>query len=201
MEPLPLPDRIPASEGAAFALRRMHESDLEDIVAYRSDPEVARYQSWDAEWDLHDARNLYAADRATTHATFGEWVQFIVEDVATGAVAGDVGVHFVADQPKTIELGITLAPHYQGRGAATVSLNSLLAWLFDELGMHRVFGQTDQRNRAVRRLFDRLGFRQEATLVDADWFKDEWTTLCIYAMVHREWIAAPRNWPGRSRHT
>ena len=36
-----------------------------------------------------------------------------------------------------------------------------------------------------------LGFRQEAELQKADWFKGEWTTLCIYAALAREWSEQP----------
>ena len=199
MNRTPLPDRIPTPADARFSLRRLADTDLPTLVQYRSEPAVAQYQTWDTNWNADDAAELFAADRATTHVTPGEWVQLVIEEAATGAVCGDVGVHFTADQPNTVELGVTLAPEYQGRGAATISLTSLLAWLFDELDTHRVFGQADERNAAVRRLLDRLGFRHEATFVDADWFKDEWTTLCVYAMLHHEWDVMPRNWPGRSR--
>ena len=199
MNPQPLPDRIPSADGASFSLRRLRESDLPVLVGYRSLPAVARYQSWDTAWGDEAARKLFAADRLMTHAVAGEWTQLIVEDVSSGEVCGDVGVHFVAEQPDTVEIGVTLSPAYQGRGAATQSLNSLLAWLFDQLGTHRVFGQADERNDPVRRLLDRLGFRHEATFVDADWFKDEWTSLCVYSMLEREWQTTPRNWPGRSR--
>jgi RimJ/RimL family protein N-acetyltransferase len=169
------------------------------MVGYRSHPAVARHQSWDVDWGEADARKLFEADRILTEPSQGEWIQLIVEELATGAVAGDVGVHFVADQPDTVEIGVTLAPQYQGRGAATTSLHALLAWLFDELDTHRVFGRADERNQAVRRLLDRLGFRLEATFVDADWFKGEWTTVCVYAMLHHEWEVMPRGWPGHSR--
>ena len=176
----PIPDRIPGADGASFVLRRMRESDLPVMVAYRSRPDVAQYQSWDTDWDADAARRLYTSDRLMTHVVAGEWTQMVVEEVASGEACGDVGVHFVADQPDTVEIGVTLAPQYQGRGAATQSITSLLGWLFDELGTHRVVGQADERNAPVRRLLDRLGFRHEATFVDADWFKGAWTTLCIY---------------------
>ena len=45
----------------------------------------------------------------------------------------------------------------------------------------------DDRNVAVQRLLERLGFRCEARLVEADWFKGEWTTLRTYAVLRREW--------------
>jgi hypothetical protein len=44
-------------------------------------------------------------------------------------------------------------------------------------GSHRVYAQADDRNVAVHRLLERLGFRCQARLVEADWFKGEWTTL------------------------
>jgi RimJ/RimL family protein N-acetyltransferase len=199
MDPRPLPDRIPHPEGARFGLRRLRSADLPAMVGYRSEPDVARYQSWTPDWNEADARRLHEADRRTTHVSAGEWIQLVIEELTGRAVCGDVGVHFVADQPDTVEIGVTLAPAYQGRGIATASLTALLVWLFDDLDIHRVFAHADERNVAVRNLLDRLGFRQEATFVDADWFKGEWTTLCVYSMLHHEWNVFPRRWPGRSR--
>ena len=55
--------------------------------------------------------------------------------------------------------------------------------------MHRVYAESDDRNVPVHRLLERLGFRCEARLVEADWFKGEWTTLRTYAMLRSEWRA------------
>jgi RimJ/RimL family protein N-acetyltransferase len=41
--------------------------------------------------------------------------------------------------------------------------------------------------RAIQRLLERQGFRCEARMVEADWFKDEWSTLRVYAILRREW--------------
>ena len=35
-------------ESERLILRRFEDSDLTSFVAYRNDPEVARYQSWDS---------------------------------------------------------------------------------------------------------------------------------------------------------
>jgi non-heme chloroperoxidase len=72
-----------------------------------------------------------------------------------------------------------------------------MAELFEQRDIHRVFAQADDRNFPVRRLLERLGFRCEARLVDADLFKGEWSTLRIYAMLDREWRQASDQ--GRTR--
>ena len=41
----------------------------------------------------------------------------------------------------------------------------------------------------MRRLLGRVGLRQEAELREADFWKGEWTTLCIYAVLAHEWPA------------
>ena len=108
-------------------------------------------------------------------------------DRETGAVWGDCALRVVPGQRASAELGVTLATGKQGRGLATEAVAALLSVLFEQHRMHRVFAEADDRNTPVHRLLERLGFRCEARLVDADWFKGEWTTLRIYAILHREW--------------
>ncbi len=89
----------------------------------------------------------------------GAWLQLAIVDRATGLVQGDAAVHGAADQPATAEVGVTLARGSQGRGIATEALSAVLDELFGAHRMHRVIAQVDDRNVAVQRLLDRLGFR------------------------------------------
>jgi RimJ/RimL family protein N-acetyltransferase len=119
----------------------------------------------------------------------GDFVQLAILDRASRVMHGDCAVRVLVDQPATAELGVTLASASQGRGIATEALTAVVAALFEDHGLHRIFAETDDRNVRVHRLFERIGFRCEARLVEADWFKDEWSTLRVYAMLAREWRA------------
>jgi len=94
----------------------------------------------------------------------------------------------IAEQPRTVEFGVTLAPHHQNHGIASEVLTATLDWLFGEHEMHRVYAQVDDRNKAAHRLLERLGLRLEARLIEADWFEGEWVTLRIYAVLKKEWL-------------
>ena len=91
------------------------------------------------------------------------------------------------DQPATAEIGVTFAAGSQGRGLASEALEALVTMLFERHGMHRVFAEADDRNARVHRVLELLGFRCEARLLEADWFKGEWSTRRIYAVLEREW--------------
>jgi len=176
-------------------LRPFQVDDLEAFVAYRSDPEVARYQSWDASYSMTDAQSFLTSQDRLELGQPGEWLQLAIVDRRTGSLCGDCGVRVEIDPPATAEIGVTLAPSRQGEGLATEALAAVVTALFEQQGMHRVFAEADDRNAAVKRLLERLGFRCEARLVEADWFKGEWSTLRVFAMLRREWEAgalAPR---------
>ena len=173
-------------------LRRFEVQDLEAFVAYRRDPEVARYQSWADTYSMADAESFLSSQRELVFGQPGEWLQLAIVDRGTEAVYGDCAVRVVTDQPATAEVGITLAQASQGKGIATEALTAVVRELFERRRVHRVFAQADDRNVPVRRLFERLGFRCEARLVDADWFKGEWSTLRLYALLDREWRRLPR---------
>jgi RimJ/RimL family protein N-acetyltransferase len=168
-------------------LRPFRAGDLPAFAGYRSTPEVARYQSWDETYSMDDAEQFLAEQRRVSFGEPGEWVQLAAADRASGELCGDCAVKVLSDQPATAEVGVTFAPAHQGSGLATEALAAVITKLFDDHDIHRIYAETDDRNTAVHRLFERLGFRCEARLVEADWFKDEWTTVLVYATLRREW--------------
>lgn len=151
-------------------------------------PAIARWQSWEVDYGIVDARALVEAQQGWSAPLPGEWMQLAIR-AADGALLGDVALHHRADQPDSYEIGFTLAPAHHGHGYATEAVALLLAHVFGDLGAHRVSASLDARNIASAAVLERTGFRHESHEVDADWFKDEWTTLDGYALLASEYRA------------
>ena len=171
-----------------LCLRRLRPEDATAICAYRALPEVARFQSWES-FGLSDAERLIADQAAVVPDIPGTWLQLAVVTVESAVVIGDCGIHFRGDDPRQVELGITLAPTHQDRGLATEALATVLEYVFDRLGKHRVSAVTDAENDAAASLLRRLGFRQEAHYVEHVWFKGAWGSEYLFALLRREWQA------------
>src|SRR4051794_24545674 len=103
---------------ARVCLRRPRPEDAAAIAGYRSLPEVARFQSWES-FGPADAARLIEEQAAVLPDTPGTWLQLALVSVGAGVVIGDCGIHFRADSPRQVELGITLSPAHQGLGLAT----------------------------------------------------------------------------------
>ena len=90
-------------------LRRLRPEDAFPIVAYRSLPEVARFQSWET-FGPDDADRLIVDQAGVSPDTPGTWLQLAMVLLDSGEVVGDCGIHFRPDDPRQVELGITLRP-------------------------------------------------------------------------------------------
>jgi aminoglycoside 6'-N-acetyltransferase len=171
-----------------LVIRRFRVEDAASLAAYRSDPAVARYQSWDIPFSHEQARSFIERLEPANPDSPGEWFQFAVVEKATGAHIGDVAAAVDADDPRLATIGVTLAPSAQGRGYAGEAVAWLLDYLFLERQKHRVTADCDVRNSRVVALFDRLRMRREAHHVQSSWWKGEWVDEYVYALLAREWL-------------
>ena len=170
-----------------LVLRSLRASDAERVYAYRTDPEVARYQSWET-LSLDEVRAFIAGEGALDCEQPG-WHQLAIAERSTDRLVGDVGVHILESDPRQVELGFTLAPDAQGQGYATEAVRAIVDHLFVARGKHRVIASTDPRNERSIALLRRLGFRLEAHHRDSMWFKGAWVDDLIFALLRREWPA------------
>lgn len=171
-----------------LVLRRFRPADAETLAAYRSDPAVARYQSWAAPYSLRKARYAVESMAAADPDQPG-WFQYAVELTAERAHIGDVGVN-LHDNRMQAEIGYTVAPLRQGYGYATEALRAVLEHLFRVRGLHRVSAECDARNVASARLLERTGFRREGLLRQHTWIKGEWTDDLLYGLLEVDFFGA-----------
>lgn len=174
-----------------LVLRRLCPSDLDALCAYRSLPEVARFQSWES-FGREDAAQLIAEQSQREPNTPVTWFQLAIVVAESGMMIGDLGLHFPLGDSHQVEFGITLGPAHQGHGFATEALDTVLGYLFGELDKHRVSAITDAENKAATSLLLRAGFRQEGHFLENVWFKGTWGSEYAFALLRREWAARRR---------
>jgi RimJ/RimL family protein N-acetyltransferase len=170
-----------------LVLRRFEETDIASFVAYRNDPEVARYQSWESCTE-REAAAMIEELGSLRPGTPGEWFQFAIELKRTGALIGDCALKAEEQDARQAEIGFTLSRGYQGKGYASEAVSRLLDYSFGELGLHRIFAIADCRNASSVALLERLGMRREGHFVQNVWFKGGWASEYLYAVLRDEWL-------------
>jgi aminoglycoside 6'-N-acetyltransferase len=173
-------------ETARLLLRPFEPGDAQGFSNYRSDPEVARYQGWDAPYSLTKAEQFVAEMQQTRPGGQDDWYQVAVELKSEGVLIGDIGFK-IFSVGQQAELGFTLASAYQGKGYAFESMHRILQYLFEQFGLHRIQANCDPRNGTSVRLLERLGMRREGHMIENVWYKGEWADEYWYAVLRREW--------------
>lgn len=174
-------------ETPRLTLRPFTVDDLDDLYAYHSRPDVARYLYWEARDRAQARQALDSRIGRSSIVDEGDSLVLAVVWRQVGRVVGEVNLWWRSRTHRQGEIGFVFNPDYQGRGLATEAAQVMLELGFGGLGLHRIIGRCDPRNTASARLMERLGMRREAHLVHSEIFKGEWGDDLVYAMLDHEW--------------
>ncbi|XP_062212659.1 uncharacterized protein LOC133913507 [Phragmites australis] len=139
-------------------LRRFELSDVEAMMAWASDPQVAAACRWDP-YESTEPLLAFIRDVVLPHPWFRA-VCLAGESRPVGAVSVTP-----TDDPCRAELGYVLARSHWGKGVATAAVKRTVATVFGEVkGLERVEALVDVANPASQRVLEKAGFRREAVL-------------------------------------
>jgi RimJ/RimL family protein N-acetyltransferase len=171
-------------------LRPLRSSDEDDLLAYQSDPNVVRYIPWDVR-TRDDVREALARAIAAPIRLLetGDHANLAIVLRETGRVIGQSNLSIASKADLHGELGYVINPSYARRGFATEATRAVLDFAFFKLNLHRVTARIDTRNVSSAAVAAKLGMRREAEFVEDEFFKGEWSSTWIYAILRAEWVA------------
>jgi RimJ/RimL family protein N-acetyltransferase len=179
-------------------VRPMTAADVGDLHVYQSRADVCRYLPFEPRTREEVAAKVAQFSKALTLAGDGDYWQLAIERRdEPGRVFADLYFTISSTANAAGEIGWTQHPDAGGRGYMTEAAGALLDVAFGELDLHRVAARLDARNDASAALCRRLAMREEARLREDEWFKGEWSTTVLYAVLDREWAAWERPQPRR----
>ena len=132
---------------------------------------------------VENAKN-YIADckrRAT------EKTDFAFAIIYEKKMVGRVGMHHINQQNKIGEIGYWLADGLQGKGIATKCCTTLINYGFNDLALNRIEIKCATGNNKSRAIAEKLQFKQEGILKQAELLNGNFIDLYLYAMLKEEW--------------
>jgi RimJ/RimL family protein N-acetyltransferase len=169
-------------------LRFLKKDDAEDMLIYRNNIDVSKYQGFEPTYSkdtIIEFINNHSTDSINPKES---WIQIGIEYKQNNKIIGDIGIHVenIGCEYYQAQLGITLNPAYQSKGIAYEAINIIINFLFNYWNCHRIYVEIDTRNNKSVNLFKKLKFREEAHLINNYFFKNEWTSIFVYAILKDE---------------
>jgi ribosomal-protein-serine acetyltransferase len=109
-----------------------------------------------------------------------------------GEMEGVIGYHHLEWANRSTCVGYWLAEPHQGRGIMTKACRSIVDYAFDEWHLNRVEIRCAMENLKSRAIPERLGFKTEGILREAEWLYDHYVDHVVYGMLAKQWLGSRR---------
>ena len=183
-----------ALETKRLILKFLDSSDLENLIALRSDPDVMKYigdGSIHTEEKVKDFLLNLAIPYQEKHGTGF----FAVFEKESGHFIGQAGLFHVGfyDKQPDIELAYRLHKQYWGNGYATELAKALIHWGFLHLNLDKIVAGAEPENIASQKVLKKAGF--DCKGLQKWWNGGEMFYYEIYKNDSIQLVSYNREWP------
>lgn len=167
-------------EGEKIDLKTIEEEDVEFLRDGINNPDIRTYLTANRPINLTQQKdffeNVVSSEKPITLAITDE--------------SGIVGIISLEESDKEIQvakIGIWIAEAYHSNGYGTEAVELITDYGFNELGIHRIYAHVYEGNEASRRIWEKLGFKNEGTLREHIFRKGRFEDADIYGVLKHEW--------------
>ena len=174
-----LPELI---ETERLVLRPVALQDVEDVLAFATDAEWARYLPVPQPYTRRDAEEFVAGQLLIEREKNPSWAI-----VCDGVVIGGINLRLDVEN-HACELGYSVARKHWGQGLATEAARAVIDAAFQaDKTLHKVRAMADVRNGASQRVMAKVGMTREGVLRQNRLVRGEYIDEVWYGLLRGEW--------------
>jgi len=141
-------------------LRKYVLSDAEDMYKnYAADARVARFLTWEAYTNIEDIRTFLQETMNGYSSNIYHWAIEI-----ESSMVGGISVVSLDEKNRSCEIGYCIGYDYWNKGITTEALRAIMAFLFNDVGIHRIMAKHDIDNPASGKVMKNCNMTLEGRL-------------------------------------
>ncbi len=171
-------------ETERLLLRRVVESDVNEVFALRSNAETMQYiprplvtSNEEALEHIRMIEDKIVAD---------EGINWAITLKGNSKLLGIIGHYRIKPEHYRSEIGYMLLPDYQGKGIVTEAIKKVVDYGFDQMNLHSIEAIIDPANTASAMVLEKNGFVKEAHLRENECYNGKFLDTVIYGLLESE---------------
>jgi ribosomal-protein-alanine N-acetyltransferase len=186
VQPYQVFQNIPQLETSRLLLRRLVNSDIQDLFEVASEPEVTRYITWETHRTPDDTRRFIQV----VHDWYErqEVLYWGVVRKSDMRLIGTCGIFEWVVRDARAELSYTLGRPYWGQGYASEIAGTLIRFAFETLQLNRLEGRCLRENVASARVLEKAQLSLDGILRQQLFLKGSYRDLKVYSLLRQEWL-------------
>lgn len=177
---------LPVLETKNLILRPVQAEDYKAVFEFASDPDVAKYTSWDVHKTIEDSKVLvkfitkrYAGNKPSNWAVILK---------SSNQLIGTCGFVSAFAANKRGEIAFAIRKEHWRKGYMTEAVNKSIEFGFNELKLNRIEAVCDAENEASSRLLEKCGMKFEGILRQYVFIRGEFRDMKSYAILAGEYF-------------
>ncbi|MBA3424377.1 MAG: GNAT family N-acetyltransferase [Rubrobacter sp.] len=174
---------LPRIETERLLLRKVTLDDAPDLLVNTSDPEIARYTTWEPYDSIEEARRFLGS--VISNYERGEPANWGLELRESGRFIGMCGFmqDFWEPEYACASLGYAIGREHWGKGLTTEAVRAAIAFGFEHLTLNRIEARCVAENTASERVMQKAGMSYEGTLRDNVFRKGRYWDYKVYSIL------------------
>ena len=165
-------------------LRPYKLRDVDDVLAYRTDEEWARFLPHIPQPYTRSHAEQFVAQEVLRSWEKSPWVAIELSGRVVGCVGIDINI-----RNSLGALGYFLARKHWGKGVAVEATRAFVGWAFSAYDLAKVYAQIDERNVRSVRVAEKLGMTREGLLKSHHAARDGRSDDVVYGILREQWRA------------
>jgi [ribosomal protein S5]-alanine N-acetyltransferase len=176
-------------QGERVSLREVGPDDATAAFAWAGDPRFFRYMAPEPVGSIAEEaeflRDLQQQARARPRVQY----HLGVVERSGEELIGMVRLGIAAPKFRGADVGYGLRADRWGQGITAEAVGLVLAFGFEQLGLHRIAAVCDPNNIGSRRVMEKVGMQPEGRLREDMRSQGRWRDSLAYAILEHEWRA------------
>jgi len=183
-------------ETERLLLRPFSISDGEAMFCnWASDPEAVRFMPYDVCTTIEETKNRINEWMDYFEKTAPNSAVFAVELKNSGEVIGTIDFAETDREARSAEVGYQLGKSWWGNGYASEALRAVIKYVFEVVGLNRLWASYDSRNPNSGKVMKKAGMLYEGTLRQCKVRRGELADSVRYAILAEDYYAGGQLYP------
>ncbi|SEG30087.1 GNAT family N-acetyltransferase [Flavobacterium urumqiense] len=174
---------FPNLETERLLLRRVKESDVNEVFALRSNPETMKYIPRPLVKTIDNALEHIAMINAKIENNEG--INWAITYKGSPKLIGIIGHYRIKPEHHRAEIGYMLHKEYNGKGIITEAVQEVVKYGFNEMKLHSIEAIIDPENFGSEKVLQKCGFIKEAHFKENEFFEGRFLDSVIYSILNK----------------
>lgn len=170
-------------ESKRLLLRRIIETDVDEIFELRSNPETMKFIPRPLAKTKEDA--LVHFKTIDENIENNKGINWAITLKGNPKLIGIIGHYRIQPENHRCEIGYMILPQYNGQGIVSEAIKMILEYGFNDLQMHSIEAVIDPENKASERVLQKNGFVKEAHILENELWEGKFWDSVIYSILKR----------------